>query len=241
MKKKKLIPGSVNDISRIMTIFDPDIYPRTLEQAPTFGIGVHILIGVDHDGRYTVFDRDGVRYFGPVAFGEFPEGHPSVEPRFLRVNHFADAQGEEREELWCRDLMMMAGHFHKKRLTAHLQDIDLYGPSLAPLIGRIGKKDEHIIKALGLWAKRVELVEDVRGLGAMLPKGTVGLIGNGAYAYAMAGMCSYDVELPVTDLEPHGAEKTLGIGYEKLRLLPKNAKREKSPTRGLSQSHKSES
>jgi len=82
-----------------MTTLDPDLYPRTLEQPPTFGIGVHILIGVDYDGRYTVFDRDGVKLFGPVAFGEFPEGHPPVEPRFLRVNHFADAQGEEREEL----------------------------------------------------------------------------------------------------------------------------------------------
>ena len=30
-----------------MTILDPDIYPRTLEQAPTFGIGVHILVGID--------------------------------------------------------------------------------------------------------------------------------------------------------------------------------------------------
>lgn len=205
-----------------MTILDPDIYPRILEQAPTFGIGVHILIGVDNDGRYTVFDLDGEKYFGPVAFGETPEGHPSVEPRLLRVHHFADAQGEEREELWCRDLMMMAGHFHKQRLTAHLQDIDLRGPSLAPLIGRIGKKDEHIIKALGLWTKRVELIEDVPGFGVMLPKGTVGLIGNGAYAYAMAGMCAYDVEVPVTGLEPHGAEKTLGVGYEKLRLLSKN-------------------
>ena len=200
---------------------DPALYPRTLEQPPTFGLGVFILIGVDHDGRYTVFDRDGVKYFGPVAFGEFPEGHPLVEPRFLRVNHFADAQGEEREELWCRDLMMMAGHFHKQRLTAHLQDIDLCGPSLAPLIGRIGKKDEEIVKALGLWAKRVELIEDVPGFGVMLPKGTVGLIGYGAYAYAMSGMCSYDVEVPVTDLAPHGAEKTLGIGYEKLRLVPR--------------------
>jgi len=192
----------------------------TLEQSSLFGVGVYVLIGVDHDGRYTVFDRDGVKLFGPVAFGEFPEGHPPVEPRFLRVNHFADAQGEEREELWCRDLMMMAGYFHKLRLTAHLQDIDLYGPSLAPLIGRIGKQDEHIVKALGLWAKRVELIEDVPGFGVMLPRGTVGLIGNGAYAYAMAGMCAYDVEVPVTDLEPHGADKTLGIGYEKLRLLP---------------------
>ena len=203
-----------------MTTLDPDLYPRTLEQSSLFGVGVYVLIGVDHDGRYTVFDRDGVKLFGPVAFGEFPEGHPPVEPRFLRVNHFADAQGEEREELWCRDLMMMAGYFHKLRLTAHLQDIDLYGPSLAPLIGRIGKKDEHIIKALGLWAKRVELIEDIPGFGVMLPKGTVGLIGNGAYAYAMAGMCAYDVEVPVTDLEPHGADKTLGIGYENLRLLP---------------------
>ena len=203
-----------------MTTLDPDLYPRTLEQSSLFGVGVYVLIGVDHDGRYTVFDRDGVKLFGPVAFGEFPEGHPPVEPRFLRVNYFADAEGEEREELWCRDLMMMAGYFHKLRLTAHLQDIDLYGPSLAPLIGRIGKKDEHIIKALGLWAKRVELIEDIPGFGVMLPKGTVGLIGNGAYAYAMAGMCAYDVEVPVTDLELHGAEKTLGIGYENLRLLP---------------------
>lgn len=203
-----------------MTILDPKLYPRTLEQASTFGVGVHILIGVDHDGRYTVFDRHGVKYFGPVAFGEIPEGHPPFdEAQLLRVNVFPDAEGDEEEELWCRDLMMMTSHFHKQRLTAHLQDIDLHGPSLAPLTGRIGKADDHVIKALGLWAKRVELIEDVRGLGAMLPKGTVGLIGNGAYAYAMAGMCAYDVEVPVTGIEAHGADKTLGIGYEKLRLL----------------------
>ena len=66
----------------------------------------------------------------------------------------------------------------------------------------------------------------------MLPKGTVGLIGNGAYAYAMAGMCAYDVEVPVTDLEPHGADKTLGIGYEKLRLLPRKNPAWKEPPIG---------
>lgn len=30
---------------------DPALYPRTLEQPPTYGLGVFILIGVDHDGR----------------------------------------------------------------------------------------------------------------------------------------------------------------------------------------------
>lgn len=194
-------------------------YIRILEQPPLFGVGVHVLIGVDRDGCYTVFDMDGKLYFGPIAFGEFPPEHPRVEPRFLRVNHFSDAKGEEREQLWCRDLMMMAGHFHKLRLTAHLKDIELYGPSLAPLSGRIGKDEETIIKALGLWHKKVELLQDVRGLGAILPKGTVGAIGNGAYAYAMSGMFAYDIEVPVTDLEPHGREKTLGIRYELLRLV----------------------
>ena len=70
-------------------------------------------------------------------------------------------------------------------------------------------------------AKPVELIEELRGLGAMLLKGTVGLVGNGAYAYAMAGMCAYDVEVLVTDLAPQGADKTLGVGYEKLRLIPR--------------------
>jgi hypothetical protein len=45
-------------------------------------------------------------------------------------------------------------------------------------------------KALGLSARRLDLIDDMRGVVAMLPNGTVGLIGNGAYAYAMAGMCS---------------------------------------------------
>ncbi len=202
-----------------MTTLDPSLYPRTLEQAPIFGVGVYILIGIDEDDRYTVFDRDGLRYFGPVAFGEFPEDHPWVDPKFLRVNRFSEAKGEEREGLWCRDLMMMAGHFHKLRLTADFQDIDLHGSSLAPLIGRIGKADEDLVKALGLWHRRVELIEDVRGLGAWLPKGTIGVVGTGDYAYTMGGMFAYDVELPMTDLEPHGRGKTLGIGYEKLRLL----------------------
>jgi hypothetical protein len=202
-----------------MTTLDPSIYPRILEQAPTFGVGVHILIGIDENECYTVFDCDGLPYFGPVAFGEFPEDHPWVDPKLLRVNHFPDARGEDQERIWCRDLMMMAGHFHKLRLTVDFQDIDLHGPSLAPLIGRIGKAGENLVKALGLWHQRVELTEDVRGLGAWLPKGTIGVIGNGDYAYAMGGMFSYDVELPVTDLEPHGSGKTLGIGYEKLRLV----------------------
>jgi len=87
------------------------------------------------------------------------------------------------------------------------------------LIGRIGKAEESLIMALGLWHRRVELIEEVRGLGAWLPKGTIGIIGNGDYAYAMGGIFSYDVELPVTNLEQHGSGKTLGIRYEKLRLL----------------------
>lgn len=204
-----------------MTVLDPKLYPRTLEQPPLFGVGVHVLIGIDHEGHYSVFDQNGVKYFGPVEFGQIPKGASSIHPCFLRVNHFVDATGKEREELWCRDLMMMAMPFHKLRLTAHLQDIDLYGPSLASLIGRIGGKDEHIVKALGLWAKPVELIEDVRGFGVMLPKGTVGRIGHGAYGYAMAGMCAYDVEVPVTGLKAQGTERTIGIGYEKLRLVPK--------------------
>lgn len=200
-------------------MLDPTAYSRILEQSPTFGVGVHILIGIDKDECYTVFDRDGLYYFGPVAFGEFPAKHPWVDAKLLRVNHFAEAQGEELERLWCRDLMMMAGHFHKLRLTVDFQDIDLHGPSLSRLIGRVGKADEVLIKALGLWHQRVELIEDVRGLGAWLPKGTIGMIGNGDYAYTMGGMFSYDVELPVTDLKPHGSGKTIGIGYEKLQLL----------------------
>lgn len=114
---------------------------------------------------------------------------------------------------------MMAGHFHKQHVTAHLRDIELRGPSLAPLIGQIGKADEDLVKALGLWHQRIELIEDVRGFGVMLPKGTIGAIGNGDYAYAMSGMFAYDVEVPVTDLAPQGRGKTLGIGYEKLRLV----------------------
>jgi hypothetical protein len=76
-------------------------------------------------------------------------------------------------------------------------------------------------QALGLWARRMELIDDMHGVVAMLSKGTVGLIGYGAYAYAMSGICSYDVEVSVTDLAPHGADKTLGIGHEKLRLVPR--------------------
>lgn len=139
----------------------------------------------------TVFKRDGVKYFGPVAFGEFPEEYPPVDSHFLRVNHFADAESEWREPLWYSDLIMMAGFFQKKCLIAVLQDIDLHGLSLAPLIGRIGDADEHIIKALGLWGCRVEMTEDVRGFGVMLPAGTRGVICHGAYRYVMAGMCAY--------------------------------------------------
>ena len=52
------------------------LYPRVLQQPPVFGIGPHIQAGIDHDGRYTVIDRDGVKYFGPVAFGEFLDDSP---------------------------------------------------------------------------------------------------------------------------------------------------------------------
>jgi len=103
-----------------MTTLSPNVYSRILEQPPTFGIGVHILIGIDKDERYAVFDRDGLRYFGPVAFGGFPAEYRWVDPKLLRVNHFPEAVGEDRERLWSRDLMMMAGHFHKLRLTVGL-------------------------------------------------------------------------------------------------------------------------
>lgn len=93
------------------------------------------------------------------------------------------------------------------------------GPSYVETVGRIGAKDIDTVKALGLWGKPVELVNEVRGFGAILPKGTVGTVGVGEYAYAMSGAFSYDVEIPVTDLEPHGVGKTLGIRYENLRLI----------------------
>ena len=143
---------------------DPALYPRTLKQTPTFG--------VDHVGRYTVFDSDGFEYFGPIALGEFPEGFLWVDRKFLRVNHFAEAKCEELEQLWSHDLMMMAWYFFKQRLTAHLQDIDMNGPSLAPLVRRSSKKDEHIVKALDSWGRRVELIEDVPSFSVILPKGT---------------------------------------------------------------------
>ena len=95
--------------------------------------------------------------------------HPWVDPKLLHLNHFPKADGEERERLWCRDLMMIAGHFHKLRLTVNFQNFDLHGPSLPPLIGCVGKADENLVKALGLRHRKVELIEDVRGFGAWLP------------------------------------------------------------------------
>lgn len=197
--------------------FRADEFLSVIEQPASFGIGRPIKIGVGADGRFSVFDEYGHWLFGPIDFGESPEAHPSIKPERLRIHLAKD--DDERERFWRLDLLHMAIWFQGQILRKPFRDIDLYAPSLSALSGRIDPKDIDTIKALGLWGKSVELVTEVRGLGAMLPKGTVGTVGIGEYAYAMSGAFSYDVELPVTNLEPHGVGKTLGIRYESLRLL----------------------
>lgn len=199
-----------------MKALNPNDFARVVEQPASFGIGRPIKVGVGADGLFTVFDEHDAWLFGPIAFGEVPDGHPSIKPEYMRIS--LAKTDEEREKHWRLDLLHMATWFQGQKLREPFKDIDLYGPSLAALAGRIGAKDIDTVKALGLWGKTVELVNEVRGLGAMLPKGTVGTVGVGDYAYAMGGAFSYDVEIPVTDLEPHGAGKTLGIRYENLKL-----------------------
>jgi len=208
------------DISDCMKTLRQSDFRKIIEQPASFGIGRPITIGVGHDGRFTVFDEHGDWVFGPIGFGEVPEKHPPIKPEYMRISLAKNE--EEREGHWRRDLLHMATWFQGQKLREPFKNIDLYGPSLGPLTGHIGAKDIDTIKALGLWGKPVELVNEVRGLGAMLPKGTVGTVGVGEYAYAMSGAFSYDVEIPVTDLEPHGVGKTLGIRYENLRLKKKS-------------------
>lgn len=69
-----------------------------------------------------------------------------------------------------------------------------------------------IIEGRVLPERRLVTIADLGTISLSDPRGF------DAYAYAMAGMCAFDVEVPVTDLAPHGAEETLGIGYEKLPL-----------------------
>ena len=77
--------------------------------------------------------------------------------------------------------------------------------------GRAGKADITIIKALGLWHRRVELIEDVRGLVAWLPKGTIRVVGTNDYAYPLGGMFFYEAELPVTALSLTGGERRSAV------------------------------
>ena len=202
-----------------MKLLNTENFVRVIDQPASFGIGRPIKIGLGSDGLFTVFDEHNAWLFGPITFGEVPDRHPSIKTEYMRISRAKN--DDERESHWWRDLLHMATWFQEQKLREPYADIDLYGPSLAALTGRIGAKDIDTVKALGLWGKPVELVNEVRGLGAMLPTRTVGTVGMGDYAYAMSGVFSYDTELPIRDLEPHGLGKTLGIGYGNLRLLNK--------------------
>jgi hypothetical protein len=199
-----------------MKTLNPNDFVHVIEQPASFGIGRPIKIGLGVDGLFTVFDEHDAWLFGPIVFGEVPNGHPPIKPEYMRIS--LAKYEEDREGHWRRDLLHMATWFQGQKLREPYADVYLYGPSLAPLADRIGAKDIDTVKALGLWGKPVELVNEVRGFGVMLPKGTVGAVGVGDYAYAMSGAFSYDVEIPITGLEPHGIGKTLGIRYENLRL-----------------------
>jgi hypothetical protein len=192
-------------------------FDRIIIQQPVFGWGETIHIGIDSHGLYTVFDNEEKYVFGPLPFGQTPSGHPFVKPEHFR--HSCVKTEDEKEGRWFVDLMAFAGHFRKEKILSSLSDVDIYAASLAALPLRLDDNAENTIHALGIWGREVSLLEDVRGFGVILQKGTVGIVGLGDYGYTMSGMFAYDKELPVTGLKAHGKEKTIGIPYAKLRLI----------------------
>ena len=128
--------------------------------------------------------------------------------------------GEKRIEV------VLVGHQPDERITVHESDgairfgpIALFGETLSPLKGLIAANDEAMVHALGIWGQSVELCSDPAGIPADWRVGDQGEIGYGLPPGYLVGLFSFDREVPVTRLSRQDPRRTLGIAFDKLRLI----------------------
>lgn len=204
------------------------IEPQFIDVTP-FNYGFTIVV-VDHSGKKGVVDETGqmviaprwhnIDYFDREYFCATDEngasglidveGNLVVPPRHTEVDVY-EKDGpryyrESRSQL--RQALYEQMHHQLQQIRAKAVE------SLAPFIGVFRQDaDERDLTVARLWRQEVELLDDYSGIVA----GTTGQI---SYYYPVSANCfDWKLEVPVTGLYDDNSERTVGVPWQKLRVV----------------------